>query len=66
MRIGILADTGGAFENNLYQIDIFNGIYQNSSNQKAFPQTIPLYATAYVLCTKNQTQPTKNPQKNDR
>lgn len=59
MRLGILADTGGAFENNLYQIDIFNGVYQNNSTQKAFSQTVPLYARAYVLCAKNQKGPIK-------
>jgi hypothetical protein len=52
LRMGVIADTGGAFLPNLYQLDFLAGIFPN---QKAFGQYIsqlPEYATAYFLVKK--------------
>lgn len=52
LQMGVIADTGGAFLPNLYQLDYLAGIFQN---QKAFGQYIsqfPDYATAYFLVKK--------------
>lgn len=51
-RMGILADTGGAFANNLYQIDFLTGSY---AGREAFYQAsrqIPDYVTAYFMILK--------------
>lgn len=52
MRIGILADTGSAFVNNLYQLDIFSGIYESKGVGAGFQLQVPTYAMGYVLCLK--------------
>ncbi|MDF5708887.1 MAG: hypothetical protein PUP90_14795 [Nostoc sp. S4] len=52
LQMGVIADTGGAFLPNLYQLDFLAGIFQN---QKEFSQHIsqlPDYATAYFLVKK--------------
>lgn len=52
LRMGVIADTGGAFLPNLYQLDFLAGIFQN---RQAFNQNIkqlPEYATAYFLVKK--------------
>ncbi|MBW4559699.1 MAG: hypothetical protein KME32_00850 [Mojavia pulchra JT2-VF2] len=52
LQMGIIADTGGAFLPNLYQLDFLAGIFQN---QKAFGQQVskmPDYAKAYILVKK--------------
>ncbi|BDI19386.1 hypothetical protein ANSO36C_51880 [Nostoc cf. commune SO-36] len=52
LRMGVMADTGGAFLPNLYQLDFLAGIFKN---QKEFGQNIsqlPEYATAYFLVKK--------------
>ncbi|WP_133140757.1 hypothetical protein [Legionella genomosp. 1] len=48
-RMGILADTGGAFANNLYQIDYLAGSF--SSREEFFRKTekLPNYIAAYFL-----------------
>ncbi|MBD2515682.1 hypothetical protein H6G93_11785 [Nostoc sp. FACHB-973] len=49
LQMGVMADTGGAFLPNLYQLDFLAGIFKN---QKEFGQHIsqlPDYATAYFL-----------------
>lgn len=51
-RAGIFADTGGAFENNLYQVDFLAGSY---AGRKAFAQAtrhLPDYVTAYFMVLK--------------
>jgi hypothetical protein len=50
--LGILADTGGAFINNPYQLDFFAGIFNNSSELKKYLKKFPLTTTAYLLCKK--------------
>ncbi len=52
LRMGVVADTGGAFLPNLYQLDFLAGIFKN---KKEFGQNIsqlPDYATAYFLVKK--------------
>ncbi|MGF2037816.1 MAG: hypothetical protein RMZ43_021270 [Nostoc sp. CmiVER01] len=52
LQMGVLADTGGAFLPNLYQLDFLAGIFKN---KKEFGQNIsqlPDYATAYFLVKK--------------
>ncbi|MBW4615846.1 MAG: hypothetical protein KME21_21705 [Desmonostoc vinosum HA7617-LM4] len=52
LRMGVIADTGGAFLPNLYQLDFLAGIFRN---QKEFGRSIgqlPEYATAYFLVKK--------------
>ncbi|MBN3960390.1 hypothetical protein [Nostoc sp. NMS8] len=52
LQMGVIADTGGAFLPNLYQLDFLAGIFQN---KKEFGQNItqlPDYATAYFLIKK--------------
>ncbi|NDJ24567.1 hypothetical protein GS682_23570 [Nostoc sp. B(2019)] len=52
LQMGVIADTGGAFLPNLYQLDFLAGIFRN---QKDFGQNIrqlPEYATTYFLVKK--------------
>ncbi|ODH01716.1 hypothetical protein A4S05_27805 [Nostoc sp. KVJ20] len=52
LQMGVMADTGGAFLPNLYQLDFLAGIFKS---QKEFSQNIsqlPEYATAYFLVKK--------------
>lgn len=52
LQMGVMADTGGAFLPNLYQLDFLAGIFKS---QKEFQQNIsqlPEYATAYFLVKK--------------
>jgi hypothetical protein len=52
LRMGVIADTGGAFLPNLYQLDFLAGVF---NNKKEFGQKIsqlPDYATAYFLVKK--------------
>ncbi|MEH1982301.1 MAG: hypothetical protein V7L27_24030 [Nostoc sp.] len=52
LQMGVIADTGGAFLPNLYQLDFLAGIF---NNKKEFGQNItqlPDYATAYFLVKK--------------
>lgn len=51
-RAGIFADTGGAFQNNLYQVDFLTGSY---AGKEAFYQAnrhLPNYVTAYFMVLK--------------
>ncbi len=53
-RMGILADTGGAFADNLYQVDYLAGSY---SGNQAFSQAtrhLPDYVTAYFMVLKDK------------
>lgn len=50
LHLGVLADRGSAFSNNLYQLDLFAGIF-NTKNQfqryiKQFPNTVHAYILA--------------------
>lgn len=51
-RVGIFADTGGAFQNNQYQVDFLTGSY---AGEKAFYQAnrhLPNYVEAYFMVLK--------------
>jgi membrane-bound lytic murein transglycosylase len=52
IRLGILADMGGAFINNLYQLDLFSGIFTSRSEWREKTAQLPCYAHAYILCKK--------------
>ncbi|MFA6527071.1 MAG: hypothetical protein WCT20_01470 [Candidatus Babeliales bacterium] len=50
LRLGILADNGGAFINNLYQLDLFSGIFSGRDEWRKLTADLPCYAHAYILC----------------
>lgn len=50
IRLGVLADTGGAFVRNLYQLDLFAGIFNSRTELSAYLKNIPVRADAYILC----------------
>ncbi|AFZ22666.1 hypothetical protein Cylst_0303 [Cylindrospermum stagnale PCC 7417] len=52
LRMGIVADTGGAFLPNLYQLDFLAGIFQNKKDFGKHISQLPEYATAYILVKK--------------
>jgi hypothetical protein len=49
MRLGILADTGGAFTNNLYQLDLFAGIINGHAQYHHYLRHLPPTTKACVL-----------------
>lgn len=49
VRLGILADTGGAFINNLYQLDMFGGVFSSKQEFKTYLANMPLFAHAMIL-----------------
>lgn len=51
-RAGILADTGGAFTNNLYQVDFLTGSYAGSSAFYQANRSLPDYVNAYFMVIK--------------
>jgi hypothetical protein len=52
LKMGIIADTGGAFLPNLYQLDFLAGIFQNQNAFRRHISQLPEYATAYILVKK--------------
>jgi len=52
IRLGVLADTGGAFLNNLYQLDYFMGIFNNKSNFYSHIRYLPNTVEAFVLASR--------------
>lgn len=48
-RLGILADTGGAFLNNLYQLDFYSGIFKSRSIFNKWRKIFPNNVQAYIL-----------------
>lgn len=52
LRMGIIADTGGAFLPSLYQLDFLSGIFKNKQDFQAFVNQLPEYANAYILVKK--------------
>ncbi|BBD57425.1 hypothetical protein NIES2109_01910 [Nostoc sp. HK-01] len=52
LRMGVIADTGGAFLPNLYQLDFLAGIFQNRQEFGQYISQLPEYATAYFLVKK--------------
>ncbi|MCK4265543.1 MltA domain-containing protein [Candidatus Babeliales bacterium] len=51
-RIGIIADCGGAFENNLYQLDYFVGAFKSREDFKNKIVMLPEMVDAYILVKK--------------
>ena len=49
MRLGVLADTGGAFVNNLYQLDIFAGVFSSQKKLSTYLKQAPELAEAYIV-----------------
>ncbi|MCC5640193.1 hypothetical protein LC593_31050 [Nostoc sp. CHAB 5844] len=52
LRMGVIADTGGAFLPNLYQLDFLAGIFPNRQEFNQHIRQLPEYATAYFLVKK--------------
>jgi hypothetical protein len=48
----VIADTGGAFVNNLYQLDLFAGLFDSRKKFTSYLQTQPSCAQAYILVAK--------------
>lgn len=51
-RIGVLADTGGAFQNNQYQVDFLAGSYAGKEAFYRATQHLPNYVAAYFMILK--------------
>lgn len=51
-RAGILADTGGAFQNNLYQVDYLTGSFKGKEAFYLANKELPDYVTAYFMVLK--------------
>lgn len=52
--MGIFADTGGAFEKNLYQVDFLSGKYPSKEACYSAWKATPDYVNAYFLVLKNK------------
>ena len=52
-RVGVLADTGGAFANNLYQVDYLAGSYSGKTNYLKATRHLPDYVQAYFMILKD-------------
>jgi len=52
LQIGVLADTGGAFLPNLYQLDFLAGIFRNQQDFSRNISQLPEFVTAYILVKK--------------
>jgi hypothetical protein len=52
LRMGIIADTGGAFLPSLYQLDFLAGIFKNKNDFQQYVNQLPEYANAYILVKK--------------
>ncbi|KKQ48843.1 MAG: hypothetical protein US69_C0013G0020 [candidate division TM6 bacterium GW2011_GWF2_38_10] len=52
VHLGVLADTGGAFINNLYQLDFFLGMYEDKDSLKKQQWHFPNNTQAFLLCKK--------------
>ncbi|WP_392531134.1 hypothetical protein [Nostoc sp. C117] len=52
LQMGVIADTGGAFLPNLYQLDFLAGIFKNQKELGQHISQLPDYATAYFLIKK--------------
>lgn len=52
IRLGVLLDRGSAFSNNLYQLDLFAGIFNNRNQFKKKIRKLPNTVEAYLLIKK--------------
>jgi len=48
-RLGVLADTGGAFVPNLYQLDYLAGVFPDRAAYQKAVQALPTYAETFIL-----------------
>jgi hypothetical protein len=49
LRMGIIADTGGAFLPNLHQLDFLAGVFANQDEFAEYTRKLPEYTKAYIL-----------------
>jgi hypothetical protein len=49
LRMGIIADTGGAFLPNLHQLDFLAGVFDSKEDFAAYTRKLPEYTKAYIL-----------------
>ena len=49
LRMGIIADTGGAFLPNLHQLDFLAGVFDSKDDFAAYTRKLPEYTKAYIL-----------------
>ncbi|WP_088241799.1 hypothetical protein [Calothrix rhizosoleniae] len=53
LRLGVIADTGGAFLPNLYQLDFLAGIFKSQKDFRQYIRQLPTYAqSTYILVKK--------------
>jgi hypothetical protein len=52
LKLGVLADTGGAFLPNLYQLDFLAGTFRNQQDFMRNISQLPEFVTAYILVKK--------------
>ena len=52
LRMGIIADTGGAFLPNLHQLDFLAGVFDSKEDFAAHTRKLPEYTKAYILVKK--------------
>lgn len=52
LQMGVIADTGGAFLPNLYQLDFLSGIFKSQKDFNQYIGKLPDYGTAYILVKK--------------
>ncbi|KTD48739.1 hypothetical protein Lrub_1090 [Legionella rubrilucens] len=58
-RMGIMADTGGAFADNLYQIDFLTGAYTGKDTFYQANHNLPDYVNAYFMVLKSKEKTEK-------
>ncbi len=49
LRMGIIADTGGAFLPNLHQLDYLAGVFETKADFDRYIRKLPEYTNAYIL-----------------
>ncbi len=52
LKMGVIADTGGAFLPNLYQLDFLAGTFTSEQDFEQYIQKLPDYTNAYILVKK--------------
>ena len=52
-RMAVIADTGGAFENNLYQLDYLAGSYTSIEQYYSANKHLPDYIDAWIMILKH-------------
>ena len=52
VRFTALSDTGGAFRDNLHQLDFFSGCFESRESFNKYLRSLPSYADAYIMLKK--------------